>query len=180
MADPLGSESPLGSSRGLFLVMWRLPLQWFWSAEDKVIIGNISWQSGFLLFVLGHFFIFGMGLGLDMKWARLCQILQPHNSPSKSYYLAPQMEMRVLMFSGLYHGRLSLVPLWAPRSLRLPKARSWRFDVRDALSLVLLWDDAGRFGMRNMYSMALFWSGADLAVEGSLGNCELSQISSSI
>ena len=57
------------------------------------------------------------------------------------------------MFSGLYHGRLSLVPLWAPGSLRLPKAHSWRFGVRDASSLVLLWDDAGRFGMRNVYSM---------------------------
>ena len=59
------------------------------------------------------------------------------------------------MFSGLYHGRLSLVPLWAPGSLRLPKARFWRFGVRSASSLVLLWDNAGRFGMRNVYSMAL-------------------------
>ena len=58
------------------------------------------------------------------------------------------------MFSGLYHGRLSLVPLWAPGSLRLLKARSWRFGVRGASSLVLLWDDADRFGLRNMYSMA--------------------------
>ena len=156
MAGPLGSELPLGCSRGLPLAAWRFPFRCFCFAEDRVILNSISWQSGLLLFVLEHFFIFGMGLGLDMKWARLCQILQPHNSPLKSYYLAPQMEMRVLMFSGLYHGRLSLVPLWAPRSLRLPKARSWRFDVRDALSLVLLWDDAGRFGMRNMYSMALF------------------------
>ena len=58
------------------------------------------------------------------------------------------------MFSGLYHGRLSLVPLWAPRSLLLPKARFWRFSVRGASSLVLLWDDAGHFGIRNVYSMA--------------------------
>ena len=58
------------------------------------------------------------------------------------------------MFSGLYHGRLSLVPLWAPGSLRLLKARSWRFSVRGASPLVLLWDDADRFGIRNMYSMA--------------------------
>ena len=58
------------------------------------------------------------------------------------------------MFSGLYHGRLSLVPLWAPGPLRLPKARSWRFGVRGALLLILLWDDADRFGIRNVYSMA--------------------------
>ena len=57
------------------------------------------------------------------------------------------------MFSGLYHGWLSLVPLWAPGPLRLPKACSWRFSVRGALSLMLLWDDANRFGIRNVYSM---------------------------
>ena len=58
------------------------------------------------------------------------------------------------MFSSLYHGRLSHVPLWAPGSLRLPKARSWRFGVRGASSLVLLWDVAGCFGIRNVYLMA--------------------------
>ena len=57
------------------------------------------------------------------------------------------------MFSGLYHGLLSIVPLWAPGSLRLPQARSWRFSVRGASSLVLLWDDANCFGIRNVYSM---------------------------
>ena len=58
------------------------------------------------------------------------------------------------MSSGLYQGRLSHVPLWAPGPLRLPKARSWRFGVRGALSSILLWDDANRFGIRNVYSMA--------------------------
>ena len=58
------------------------------------------------------------------------------------------------MFSGLYHGRLSLVPLWAPGSLRLPKARFWCFGVRGALSLMLLWDNVDRFGVRNAHSMA--------------------------
>ena len=57
------------------------------------------------------------------------------------------------MFSGLYHGRLSLVPLWALGLPRLPKARSCRFDVRGALSLFLLWDDIDRFSIRNVYSM---------------------------
>ena len=58
------------------------------------------------------------------------------------------------MFSGLYHGQLSLVPLWALGPLRLPKARSWHFGVRGALSLILLWDDADHFGIRSVYSMA--------------------------
>ena len=58
------------------------------------------------------------------------------------------------MFSGLYHGQSSHVPLWVPGSLRLLKARSWRFSVRGASSSVLLWDDADRFDTRNVYSMA--------------------------
>ena len=41
----------------------------FWSTANKVVLGSISWQSGFPLFVLGHFFLLGMGLGFDMKWA---------------------------------------------------------------------------------------------------------------
>ena len=58
------------------------------------------------------------------------------------------------MFSGLYHDRLSLVILWAPGPLRLPKACFWRFGVRGALSLILLWGDADYFGIRNVYLMA--------------------------
>ena len=43
MPDTLGSELPLGCSRGLPLAKWRFPLLWFWSAEDKVVLGSISW-----------------------------------------------------------------------------------------------------------------------------------------
>ena len=42
MTDPLGSESPLGSSRGLPLAMWCLPLLRFWSAEDRVVLSSVS------------------------------------------------------------------------------------------------------------------------------------------
>ena len=69
MVGPLGSELPLGCSRGLPLAMWRFPLPWFWSAEDRIVLSSISWQFGFLLLVFGHFFLLDMGLGLDMKWA---------------------------------------------------------------------------------------------------------------
>ena len=68
MAGPLGSELLLGCSRGLPLATWRFPLPWFWSAKDRVVLGSISWQSGFPLFILGHFFHLDMGLGLDIKW----------------------------------------------------------------------------------------------------------------
>ena len=68
MADPLGLESPLGSLRGLPLATWRFPLLWFWSAKDRVVLDSISWQSRFPSFILGHFFLLGMGLEFDMKW----------------------------------------------------------------------------------------------------------------
>ena len=64
---PLGSELPLGCLRGLPLAVWRFPIPWFWSAKDRVVLGSISWQSGFPLFVLGHFFLLGIGHGPDMK-----------------------------------------------------------------------------------------------------------------
>ena len=67
MVGPLDSELLLGCLKGLPLATWRFPLLWFWFAKDRVVLGNISWQSGFPLFVLKHFFLFGMGLGPDMK-----------------------------------------------------------------------------------------------------------------
>ena len=41
----------------------------------------ISWQFGFLLFVLGHFFLLGMDLGLDMKWAGVPKSFGPTIAP---------------------------------------------------------------------------------------------------
>ena len=87
MVGPLGSELPLECSRGLPLATWRFPLLWFWFAEDRVVLGSISWQFGFPLFVVGHFFLLGMGLGPNMKWAGLCQILQPHINNKRSYQI---------------------------------------------------------------------------------------------
>ena len=89
MVGPLGLESPLGSSRGLPRATWRLPLLWFWFAKDRVVLGSIFWQSGFPLFVLGHFFLLDVGLGLDMKLAEVSRSLWSHNSPSKSCCPAP-------------------------------------------------------------------------------------------
>ena len=77
MAGLLDSELPLGCLRGLPLAAWRFPLLWFWSAEDRVVLGSISWQSGFPLFVLGNFFLLDVGLGLDMKWARVPRSFGP-------------------------------------------------------------------------------------------------------
>ena len=71
MAGPLRSRFPLGCSRRLPLAAWLFPLTWFCSTEDRVVLGNISWQSGFSLFVLGHFFLLCMDHELDIKWAGL-------------------------------------------------------------------------------------------------------------
>ena len=96
MADPLGLESPLGSLRGLPLAMWCLPFLWFWSTEDRVILGSIFWQSGFPSFVLWHFFLLGVGLGLDMEWAEISKSFWPHNSPSKSPSLSEEPSNMIL------------------------------------------------------------------------------------
>ena len=77
MASPLGSELPLGCSKGLLLATWCFPLPWFWSTEDRVVLGSISWQSRFHLFVLEHFFLLGIGLGLDMKWTGVLRSFGP-------------------------------------------------------------------------------------------------------
>ena len=105
-------------------------------------------------FVPEHFFLLSVGLGFEMEWAEASRTFWPHNSPLKSCCPAPWMGRRILTFSSLYHGRLSLVPLWVPGFLRLPKARSWCFGIRGALSLMLFWGDADRFGIRNVYLMA--------------------------
>ena len=103
---------------------------------------RIGWSSamppssfGPSLVILGRFPPQLGPLGLIyIKMGQGTQILWPHNSPSKSCCLDPRTGRRILMFSSLYHGRLSLVSLWAPRFLRLPMRRSWRFGVRGALS----------------------------------------------
>ena len=43
-----------------------------------MVLSDASQQLGPSLLILGRFFFLGVGLGLDMKWAGLCQILQPH------------------------------------------------------------------------------------------------------
>ena len=80
MVDPLGLKSPLGSLRGLPLAMWRLPLLQFWSTEDRVVLGSVSW-SGFPSFVLRKFFFFDMGLRPDMKWAGVFRPFGPTIAP---------------------------------------------------------------------------------------------------
>ena len=36
-------------------------------AEDKIVLGDVSGPLGPSLFVLGHFFLLGVGLGFSMR-----------------------------------------------------------------------------------------------------------------
>ena len=46
-------------------------------AEDKIVLGNVSGPFGPSLFVLGHFFLLGVSLGLSMRWARVVKFFDP-------------------------------------------------------------------------------------------------------
>ena len=56
---------------------WHFPLPRSQFTKDRVVLDSISWQSGLSLFVLGHFFLLGMGHGLNMKWARVAKSFGP-------------------------------------------------------------------------------------------------------
>jgi len=47
----------------------RSSLLGFELAENRIVLGDISRLFGLSSFVLGHFFLFGVGLGLSIKWA---------------------------------------------------------------------------------------------------------------
>ena len=46
-------------------------------AEDRIILGDVSWQFGHFSFVLRHFFLLGVGLELDMKWVGVAKFFGP-------------------------------------------------------------------------------------------------------
>ena len=48
-----------------------------WDAENRIVLGNVSRLFGLSLFVLGHFSLPDMGLGLCIKWARVVKFLGP-------------------------------------------------------------------------------------------------------
>ena len=170
MAGPLRLCFPLGHSRRLPLGACRFLLPWSWLAENRIVLGNISWQFEHSLFVLGHFFLLGMGLRLDVKWVVVAKLFGPTIAPQNPTVQLLGWGGGFRCPQGLCDGRSSLVPLWAPKPLCLPNSRSWRFGVRGALSLILLWSDADRFGIRGAHSLVPLWSYANLVVEGSLGN----------
>ena len=77
MADSLHLCFPLGRSGRLPLVVCRFLLLWSQFSENRIVLGNVFWQFGLSSFVLGHFFLLGVGLGLDMKWAGVAKFFGP-------------------------------------------------------------------------------------------------------
>ena len=77
MAVSLHLCFPLGCSGRLPLVACRFLLLWSQVAENRIVLGNVSWQFGPSSFILGHFFLLGVGLGFDMKWAGIAKSFGP-------------------------------------------------------------------------------------------------------
>ena len=57
----------LGRSGRLPLTECRSSLLGFGMAENRIVLGNVSRLFGLSSFVLGHFFLLGVGLGLSIK-----------------------------------------------------------------------------------------------------------------
>ena len=45
--------------------------------ENRIVLGNVSRQFGLSSFVLGHFFLLGVGLGLSVKWDGVAKFFNP-------------------------------------------------------------------------------------------------------
>ena len=52
-----------------------------WDTESRIILGNVSKLFGLSLFVLGHFSLLGVGLGLSIKWAGVVKFFDPTIAP---------------------------------------------------------------------------------------------------
>ena len=52
----------------------------FGLAEERIVLNNVSGPFGLSSFVLGHFFFFGVGLGLSIKWAGVAKFFDPTNT----------------------------------------------------------------------------------------------------
>ena len=55
-------------------------------AEDRIVLGDVSGPLGPSLFVLGHFFLPDVGLGLSMKWVRVVKFFDPTVIAEKKYF----------------------------------------------------------------------------------------------
>ena len=64
----------------------RSSLQGSGLAKDRIVLGDVSGPLGLSLFVLGHSFLLGMGLGLRMRWAGVVKFFDPTKIFSRFFY----------------------------------------------------------------------------------------------
>ena len=48
-----------------------------WSAEDRIVLGNIFRPFGLSLYVLGYFSLLSAGLGPSTEWAEIVKLFGP-------------------------------------------------------------------------------------------------------
>ena len=71
----------LGRLGRLSLRACRSSFSRFWSAEDRIVLDDASWQLGLSLLILMCFFLLGVGLGLCMKWVGAAEFFGPTIAP---------------------------------------------------------------------------------------------------
>ena len=54
-------------------------------AENRIVLGDASWQFGLSSFVLRHFFLLGVSLGLSIRWAGVVKFFDPTYTYIKIY-----------------------------------------------------------------------------------------------
>ena len=77
MASPYGLEPLLRSSSGCPRVTWRFFFPMILACRGR--------HSGFPSLVPGHFFLLGVGLGLEMEWAEASRTFWPHRYNLQNY-----------------------------------------------------------------------------------------------
>ena len=48
-----------------------------WDAKSRIVLGNVSRLFGLSSFVLSHFSLLGVGIGLSIKWAEVVKFFGP-------------------------------------------------------------------------------------------------------
>ena len=46
-------------------------------SKDRIVLGDVSGPLGLSLFVIGHYFLLGVGLGLSMRWTGVVKFFDP-------------------------------------------------------------------------------------------------------
>ena len=106
---------PFGRSRRLPLVACRFLLPWSRFTENRIVLSNVSWQFGPSSFVLGHFFLFDVGLGLNMKRAGVTRFFGP-TAIVFSVFIKNKLYPKQKFIKNFHCGCIEWVWIWLPHS----------------------------------------------------------------